>query len=198
MKTGIRPLPAIAALISTTIVCGSIVSAQQAAPPKPAAPFSSGVQLNVVVSKPARGSSAYSDYKKQKIVITAKFANIDPRQTYEGYTATISALAQDAADNKIKKVLMQQEVTLSLPPRKTQEEVCPEVITSFDKIGYKYGYAYYAWIVVVKDPQGKVVMVKSSAPTLEKFTELAAKLEKGMYYDSKLKPIPSPSGGSSD
>jgi len=186
MKTQVRLLPAIAALISTVIVSASIVSAQEAAR---VTPFTSGVQMSVLASKPARGSGGYSDYKTQKIVLTAKFANIDTRQTYEGYTATISALAENAADNKIKKVLMQDEVTLSLAPRKTQEQVCPEVSTSFDKVGYKYGYAYYAWIIVVKDAQGKIVQVKSSAASLEKYTELASKLQKGKYYDSKLKPV---------
>jgi hypothetical protein len=189
MKTNARLLPALAALISTTLACGSSASAEQAAS---TTPFASGVQISVLASKPARGYGGYSDYKKQKIVLTAKFANTDTRQTYEGYTATISALAENASDKKIKKVLMQDEVTLSLPPRKTQEQVCPEVTTSFDKVGYKYGYAYYCWIIVVKDPEGKIVQVKSSAAALEKYTELAAKLEKGMYCDSKLKPIKSP------
>jgi len=179
--------------VSGLLGCGSIASAQQAVP---ATPFTSGVQISVVVSKPARGYG-YSDYKTQKIVLTVKFANTDTRTTYEGYTATISALAQSASDTKLKKVLMQDEVTLSLEPRKTQEQVCPEVTTSFDKVGYKYGFAYYAWVIVVKDPQGKVVQVKSSAAPLEKLTVLASKLEKGKYYDSKLKPTANP-GYSSD
>lgn len=185
MKTNVKLLPVIAALISTTVVCGPSASAQQAAS---ATPFTSGVQISVVASKPARAEGGYSDYKRQKIVLTAKFANVDTRQTYEGYTATISAIARDEADNKVMKVLMQDQVTLSLPPRQTQQQVCPEVTTSYDRAD-KYGYAYYAWIIVVKDPQGKIVQVKSSANSLEKYTELAAKLEKGRYYDAKLKPI---------
>jgi hypothetical protein len=180
--------------VSSLLGCGSIAPAQQAAP---ATPFTSGVQISVVASKPARGYGGYSDYKTQKIVLTVKFANTDTRTTYEGYTATISALAQSASDTKLKKVLMQDEVTLSLAPRKTQEQVCPEVTTSFDKVGYKYGFAYYAWVIVVKDPQGKIVQVESSAAPLEKLTVLASKLEKGKYYDSKLKPVANP-GYSSD
>ena len=195
MKPTARLLPALAALLSTTLACGSIASAQQSAP---ATPFASGVQISVIASKPARGYGGYSDSKKQKIVLTAKFANTDTRQTYEGYTAAISALAECASDNKVKKVLMQDQVTLSLAPLKTQEQVCPEVTTSFDKVGgYKYGYAYYGWMIVVKDPQGKIVRVKSSAAALEKFTELASKLEIRKCYDSKLKPVKDPEGYSS-
>lgn len=195
MNTKARLMPSITALLSAVVACASSAPAQQAAP---ATPFASGVQISVVASKPARGYGGYSDTKKQKIVLTAKFANTDTRQSYEGYTATISALAESAADNKVKKVLMQDTVTLSLLPLKTQEQVCPEVTTSFDKVGYKYGYAYYGWIIVVKDPQGKIVRVKSSATSLEKYTELAAKLEKGLCYDSKLKPVKNPEGYSSN
>ena len=188
MHSTSKLLPAIAALLSAAIASGPAASAQQ---PAPTTPFASGVQISVVAAKPARSESGWED-KIQKIVLTVKFANTDTRTTYEGYTATISALGQCASETKVKKVLMQDEVTLSLPPRKTQEQVCPEVTTSFDKVGYKHGYAYYGWIIVVKDPQGKIVRVKSSAAPLEKFTELAAKLEKRKCYDSKLKPVKDP------
>ena len=188
MNTNDKLMPTLAALVSATLACGFYASAQQAAP---STPFASGVQISVVAAKPARSESGWED-KIQKIVLTVKFANTDTRTTYEGYTATISALGQCASKTKVKKVLMQDEVTLSLPPRKTQEQVCPEVTTSFDKVGYKHGYAYYGWIIVVKDPQGKIVRVKSSAAPLEKFAALAAKLEKRMCYDSKLKPVKDP------
>jgi len=187
MNTNTKLMPTIAALVSATLACGFCASAQQAAP---STPFASGVQISVVAEKPARND--FWEDKTQKIVLTVKFANTDTRTTYEGYTATISALGQCASKTKVKKVLMQDEVTLSLPPLKTQEQVCPEVTTSFDKVGFKHGYAYYGWIIVVKDPQGKIVRVKSSAEPLEKFTELAAKLEKRKCYDSKLKPVKDP------
>jgi len=188
MHSTSKLLPAIAALLAATIASGPSASAQQSAP---TTPFASGVQISVVAAKPARSEYGGED-KIQKVVLTVKFANTDTRTTYEGYTATISGLGQCQSETKIKKVLMQDEVTLSLPPRKTQEQVCPEVTTSFDKVGFKHGYAYYGWIIVVKDPQGKIVRVKSSAAPLEKFTELAAKLEKRMCYDSKLKPVKDP------
>ena len=182
-------MPTIAALAAVAITCGSIASAQQAVP---ATPFPLGVQIRVVASKPAQSSSR-GNKKLQNIEITAKFANIDTRQAYEGYTATISALGEYASETKIKKVLMQDKVTLSLPPLKTQQQVCPEVTTSFDDVGRgKSGWTYYAWIIVVKDPQGKIVQVKSSATSLEKFTELAAKIVVNNCYDANLKPVEDP------
>jgi hypothetical protein len=181
-----RLLPS--AILLATIACGSIATAQNAPPPTP---FAQGVQINVVAAKPARSDYGGED-KTQKITLTVKFASIDPRTTYEGYTATISALGQSKSDTKVRKVLLQEQATLSLVPRQTQEHVCQQVRTSFDKVGYKHGYAYYGWIIVVRDPQGKIVQVKSSAAPLEKFTELAGKMVMGKCYDSKLKAVDDP------
>ena len=188
MHTTFRLLPAIIAWIAATIGSGFIASAQQSAPAPAATPFDRGVQISVVASKPRRSQGYYED-KVQKIVLTVKFANIDTRQGYEGYSATISVLGQSASVTKVKKVLAQEQVTLSLPARKTQEHVTEEVQTDFDKIGVKHGYSYYGWIIVVKDAQGKLVQVKSSSAPLEKYTELASKLVKSKCYDSNLKPV---------
>jgi hypothetical protein len=181
-------------LMAAVVACGALASAQQAAP---AIPFDKGVQINVVASKPARGLSSSSDYKKQKIVVTVKFTNTDVKQTYEGYTATISVLGQCATDSKVKKVLLQEQAALSLAPRKTQEHVCEEVTTEFDKIGYKYGYSYDGWIIVVKDAAGKIVQVKSTSAPMEKLTELAAKIKVRGCYNNKLKPVADPESSSS-
>ena len=181
------------AWMAAVIVCSSIASAQQPAPVAPATPFPKGVQITVVVSKPAKNDYSYED-KKQRITLRVKFANTDLRQTYEGYTAIISGLGQCASDGKVKKVLLQEQETLSLAPGKTQEHVCEEIITQFDKVGYKHGYFYDGWIIVVKDAQSRVVQVKSSASTLEKLTELAAKIAVDECYNSKLKPCADPEG----
>jgi hypothetical protein len=185
---------AITVWMAAAIAGGSIASAQQPAPA--ATPFPQGVQISVVVSKPAKGDGYYED-KKQRITLRVKFNNTDLRQTYEGYMATISGLGQLASDGKVKKVLLQEQVTLSLAPGKVQEHVCEEIITQFDKVGYKHGYFYDGWIIVVKDPRGKIVQVKSTASTLEKMTELAGKITLDSCYNSKLKPVADPEGSSS-
>jgi hypothetical protein len=189
MNTNTKLMPTIAAMIFTTIVCGSIASAQQAAP---STPFASGVRINVNASKISKHANGYYDLKTQKIGLTVTFVNKDMRQTYEGFTAIISVFGQFASNTKVKKVLLEETVTLLLPPTKTQEHITQEITTRFDKIGYKYGYSYDGWIIVVKDPAGKVVQVKSSSAPLEKYTELASKLVLGKCYDSKLKPVADP------
>lgn len=176
--------------LSAIIASAGIASAQQAAP---ATPFDQCVKISVVASKPARSAGGYSDYKTQKITLKVKFVNTNIRQAYEGCTATLSALGQSERDRKIKKILMQESVALSLPPGQTQEHLSRDVVTSFDKEGsYRYGYSYDGWIIVIKDAQGKVVQVKSTSAPMEKLTELASKLVAGGYYDAKLKPCSPP------
>lgn len=181
--------PAITLLMAAAIACGTLASAQQAAP---ATPFDKGVKINVVASKPARIKGGDWDDKMQKIVLSLKFVNTDLKQTYEGYTATISVLGQCARDSKVKKVLQQEKAVLSLAPRKTQEHVCEEVTTRFDKTESKFGYFYDGWIIVVKDPADKIVQVKSTSAPLEKLTELAAKIKSRGCYNNKLKPVADP------
>lgn len=189
MNTNTKLMPILAVLVSTTLACGFIASAQQAAP---STPFASGVRISASSSKISKHANGYYDLKTQKIDLTVKFTNTDLRQTYEGFTATVSVFGQFAADTKVKKVLLQETVTLSLPPTKTQEHVTQEITTRFDKIGYKYGYSYAGWIIVVKDAQGKVVQVRASSAAHEKFTELASKIVLGKCYDCKLKPVADP------
>jgi hypothetical protein len=185
---------AITLLMAAVSACGSLASAQQAAPA--ATPFDKGVKINVVASKPARIKGGDWDDKMQRIVLSLKFTNTDLKQTYEGYTATISVLGQCVLDSKVKKVLLQEQAALSLPPRKTQDHVCEEVTTRFDKTDAKFGYFYDGWIIVVKDAAGKIVQVKSTSTPMEKLTELAAKIQVRGCYNNKLKPVADPDSSS--
>jgi len=184
-----RFLPFLSTILSAAIAWGAVAAAQQEPAAAKALPFAQGVQLSVVAAKPARIKGGDWDDKVQKIVLTLKLVNKDLRQAYEGYTATVSVFGESVFDSKCKKVLIQEAVDISLPAGKTQEHVCAEVTTRFDKTGSKFGYFYDGWIIVVKDPQGKIVQVKSTSAGLEKFTELAAKIEEGKCYDSKLKVV---------
>lgn len=172
-------------LLSLVIISGSSVWGQ-------ATPFGESVQTSVVVSKPSKIKGGDWDDKMQKIVLTVKFANEDLRQSYEGYKATISLMGESALDSKVKKVLLQESVPVSLESGKTQEHVCGELTTRYDKTDAKFGFSYDCWIIVVKDKEGKIVQMKSSSMSLEKYTEPAAKLELGKTYSPKLQPVLSP------
>lgn len=157
-----------------------------------ATPFARGVLMNVIVSKPSAIKGGDWDDKTQRLVVRLKFTNQDIHETYEGYTATISVLGQSTIDGKVKKVLLQDAVKLSLTPRQVQEHMCKEVTTKYDKTGVKFGYFYDGWIVVIKDAAGKVVQVKSTVPNYEKLPEPASLLADSKCYNGKLQPVGEP------
>lgn len=179
------------ALLAAALAAGSLVSAQQA---PSSTPFGEAVKVSVVAAKPAKVKGGDWDDMAQKITLRVKFTNTDVRQSYEGYTATISAFGKSAVDSKVKKVLLQEQETLSLASGQTQEHVCQDVSTLFDKTGAKFGFFYDGWIIVVKDSADKVVLVKATSSTMEKLTDLAATLKLNGYYSPKLKPVGAPAG----
>lgn len=161
-------------------------SAQQALP------FERGVKIDVIASKPAAVKGGDWDDKMQKIVLRLKFSNIDTRQSYANHTATVSALGQSARDRSVIKVLMQEDVPLTLDPRKSVEHECKAVTTRFDRTDAVFGFSYDGWIVVIKDGSGNIVHVKSTSPTLEKMKDKVGTLAKDKCYDKKLESVPEP------
>jgi hypothetical protein len=149
-------------------------------------PFDRGVRIDVVAAKPALVRGGDWDDKTQKITLRVKFSNQHNRQSYEGYTATISGLGQSAVDRDVRIVFLQEKVDLPLAPLKTHEHSCKEIVTRFDKTVAKFGYFYDGWIILVRDPAGKVVHVKSTSPSLEKLPDKVAKLAAGKCFDRNL------------
>jgi hypothetical protein len=165
---------------------------QLAAQPANALPFDRGVKIDVIASKPSDVKGGDFDDKTQKIVLKVKFSDIDTRQAYEGYTATVSAFGQAVLERDTRKVLMQEKIPVSLAPLKSMEHMCPAVKTQFDKTGAKFGYFYDGWVVVVKDSSGKVIHVKSTSPAIEKLPDKAEKLEVGKCYNRALEVVDDP------
>lgn len=189
MRTTSRFALTLRSLLAAALAGGSLVSAQQA---PAAAPFGDAVKISVVAAKPAKLQNGYFEDKIQKINLRVKFTNSSVRQTYEGYTATISVFGQSAVDSKVKKVLLQEQVPLALTSGQTLEHVCEEVSTEFDKISVKYGYYYDGWIIVVKDAADKTVLVKATSSPMEKLADQAATLKLNECYNPKLKPVKGP------
>jgi hypothetical protein len=157
-----------------------------------ALPFERGVKIDVIASKPAAVKGGDWDDKMQKIILKLKFSNLDTRQSYAGHTATVSALGQSARDRTVTKVLLQEDIPLTLDPRKVVEHECKAVTTRFDRTDAVFGYSYDGWIVVIKDSSGNIVHVKSTSPTFEKMKDKVGTLAKDKCYDKKLEAVSEP------
>jgi hypothetical protein len=157
-----------------------------------ALPFERGVRIEVVAAKPAKIKGGDYDDKVQSIELRLKFTNQDTRQSYDGYSATVSVIGQSARERDVRKVLLQEKIDLPLTPRKVAEHTCKTVTTRFDKTDAVFGFWYDGWVIVVKDKSGKIVQVKSTAPTLEKLPEKVDKLAQETCFDKKLEAVTEP------
>ena len=182
-------------LTSAILACTGILASVAPSQAQPRAPvaFNKAITIEVVAGQNAQIKGGDWDDKAQKIALRVKFINSDSYQSYDGYTATVSAFGQAVLDPTVRRVLMQQQIPLTIPPRKTVEHACEPVTTRFDKTGARFGYFYDGWIVVVKDPSGKVVHIKATSQALESMPEKAVKLVKDACYKRNLDPTSGPS-----
>ncbi|MFZ4596390.1 MAG: hypothetical protein ACOYOF_19190 [Verrucomicrobiaceae bacterium] len=180
-----------------TVAVACFLTSSVFAQPSNAPPFERGVRIDVVASKPAEIKGGDWDDKTQNIELHLKFANLDTRQSYDNYTAVVYALGQSTLERNVRKVLLQEQVALTLAPRKLVEHHTKRIKTRYDKTGAIFGFMYDGWAIVVKDSAGKIVQVKSTSPTLEKMPEKVDKLTEGKCYDRNLQETDNPDGGRS-
>ncbi len=155
-------------------------------------PFEDGTKIEVVMAKPARTKGGDYDDQQQEIRPKLKLINIDTNQNYEGYNGAFIVIGQSAVDPKAYSALMRHEFTFSLLARKTFEEVTAPVTTRYDTTGAKFGYKYDGWILIIKDPSGKIVFTKATSSPHEKLSEKADKLAKGSVFNKALESTASP------
>lgn len=155
-------------------------------------PFEDGAKVEVVMSKPARTKGGDFDDQQQEIRPRLKLINTDTSQNYEGYKGSFIVIGQSAIDSKVFSALTRDEFTFSLPARKTVEEVTTPVTTRYDTTGAKFGYKYDGWILIIKDPSGKIVFTKATSSLHEKLPQKADTLVKGSFFDRKLQQAASP------
>ena len=155
-------------------------------------PFFRGARADVMISRPAKTKGGDYDDQMQTIKPRIKFTNVDNAQNYEGHKAAFMILGESTIDRKVFKVLMRHDFVISLPARKVIEETAPDVTTRFDTTYAKFGYKYDGWILLVTDPQGQLVLVKSSSPSLENMPTQLGALKKDGCYTRQLKSVEEP------
>lgn len=155
-------------------------------------PFFKGVKVEVMIGRPSKVEGGDFDDKRQVLKPRVKLTNTDIRQNYENHKGSLMLLGESTIDSKVFKVLTRHEFDISLPIRKMLEEEAPEVITTYDTTGAKFGFKYDCWILVVKDSKGTLALVKSSSPSLEKLAPQLDSLKANACYNRQLKPVEEP------
>lgn len=153
---------------------------------EPKVAFSRGAKIEVMISKPARTKGGDYDDQMQEIKPRLKMTNTDAAQNYEGYKGSFIIIGQSAADRKAFSALTRHDFDFSLMARKTHDEKLESLTTRYDKTGMVFGYKYDGWILLIKDPSGKIVLTKATSSTHEKLPEKADTLTKNSVFDRFL------------
>lgn len=155
-------------------------------------PFFRGAKAEVMIGRPSKTKGGDFDDQMQVIKPRIKFTNTDNAQNYAGHKASFIVIGESTVDNKVFKVLLRHDFNVDLPARQIAEQAAPDVTTRYDTTGAKFGYMYDDWILIVKDPQGKLVLAKSSSPSLEKMPTQLDSLKQESCYNRQLKPVEDP------
>jgi hypothetical protein len=191
------PAPALAAARPTVTPPPAAPAITPAAPMpgNSAAPkvlFANGVKIEVLIGRPAKTEGGDLDDEMQVINPRVKFTNTSTTQAYDGYTVSFILLGESTVDIKVAKVLQRVDFPVSLPIRQMYENKLPSVTTQFDTTGAVFGFKYQGWVVQVTDPNGAIVLTKSTSSAFEKLAEKVKLMKADECYDKKLTSVTDP------
>ncbi|MDB6003751.1 MAG: hypothetical protein JWR15_738 [Prosthecobacter sp.] len=158
----------------------------------PRVPFASGVKVEVVIGRPSKTEGGDFDDQMQVINPRVKLTNTSNTQAYEGYSVSFILLGESTADLKVAKVLQRVDFPVSLPIAQMFENKLPSVTTRFDTTGAVFGFKYQGWVVQVTDPNGLIVLTKSTSSSFEKMAEKVKEMKDQECYDKKLTGVSNP------
>jgi hypothetical protein len=150
--------------------------------------FENRVQLQVNRNRSTRIGGGDWDDRTDRITFSVKFTNGDTRQAFDGCEAEFYVIAQNILNPRAYQLLQVEKFTFSLPARGTHSLQTPEVVTRYDKTDAKHGAKYDAWVCVVRDSSGKVLMKKTSLPSWLPVADRLNEMSLGKSFDRQLKP----------
>jgi len=139
--------------------------------------------VEVVRMKRSRIEGGDFDDKRERIELKVKLTNTDTKLSADQSKGEIFIFAESILDRTALKLLAVEAFDFSLPPRGIHEFVTPEVVTTYDTTGARFGHKYEGWVLRIRDKTGDLVLTKSSSPTLLKGSEKATALTKDALYD---------------
>ena len=158
----------------------------------PKVPFANGVKVEVIIGRPSKTEGGDFDDQMQVINPRVKLTNTSNTQTYEGYSVSFMLLGESTANLKVAKVLQRVDFPVSLPIAQMFENKLPSITTRFDTTGVVFGFKYQGWVVQVTDPNGVIVLTKSTSSAFEKLGEKVKLMKERECYDKKLTSVSDP------
>jgi hypothetical protein len=145
--------------------------------------LASKVVVEVVRNRRSRVQGGDFDDKTEKVEMKVKLSNPDLYISADKWKGEIQVFAESILDRSVVKLIITQQFDISIPARGNHEFITDEAATMYDTTGARFGFKYDGWVLKVKDSGGKVLITKTSSPSLLTGMEKAASLEKDKTYD---------------
>jgi hypothetical protein len=146
------------------------------------------IEVKVYPNKSQKGrNGGIDDEKIERISYRVDIRNGEQKRAFNGGKAVVMAFADNLQDRSESSVILRDEFDVSLEPLGSLSHDTKEARLQFDNQGYKYGFKYSGYIVVVKDAKGKSVTVAASSGTVAKFADDILKLSLNDTIDKNYK-----------
>lgn len=155
----------------------------------PKARFSSSVTINVSRAKKSE-AQGWSYDKKERVSFKVMLKNTSPSLSFDGMAVEFYLLSQSMKDTKAFKLVQAEKSTASLAPLKEWSMESPEYVSTWSP-DFNWGYKYKGWVLRILDPQGNLIVEKTSTSFFTN-TDLLPSLKAGNYYTKDLKPTANP------
>ena len=182
-------LATIAFALGASTVASDAQTAASTAPAADAKLAEQRLAVDAQRSKKSRIEGGDADDRLDRITFTVKLSNNDTRASFEDCTSEFYVLAQSIINRSAYQVLGVTPSSFSLPPRGMHSFVTEELITRWDRTNARFGSQYHAWVLVIRDKAGGVLLKKASVPAWVALAEKLGTMGMGQYFDRTLKPI---------
>jgi hypothetical protein len=145
------------------------------------------MEVKVYPNKNQKSRNYYYDDKVERIGYRVDIRNGEQQREFKGGKAVIMAFAENLEDRSEGSVIIRDEFDVNLQPLATMTHDSKEAKLMFDNVGYKYGYKYSGYILVLKDATGNVVDVSASSATVAKFADAILSLKEHDGFDKNYK-----------
>jgi hypothetical protein len=146
----------------------------------------SDIILDAKVFKKSKRDEGYLDDRTQSIKLSYSLENKSFDAPLKNYTINVFVIGKDvrAADNCT--FLLKENIAANLEPRKKMSGE-KKVQTEYDKDNsFRYGFQYYAYLVLLSDGDGKIIKSATSKSSLLKIADKLLKLEDNAGGDVRL------------
>lgn len=156
-------------------------------------PTDNGGKYSLLISagakKSDRSAGAFTDTRSIKLVLTVQVENREVKRDLIGAKLTLIALARSIEDPSDFKVVIHEEMPVSVVAQKKFSQDSKEVRLEYDDQNtYRYGFKYYGHILVLKDNKGSIIETESTPTGMTKNAESALALKIEQIVDRQLMP----------